>query len=527
MNNGKQYKPSLYNIIVKLPDKPNQFLLVHGYSGAIDLVNKNVVNLLKSKKLITPGASQSLNISEDTVQNLIKRGYLTDMSPVHERDYVHKMATIMHKIQKRKSGFLFLVAYDCNFRCPYCYENTISSSGRAWSKKVFTKEMVDRAYETMLEINPDDDKHSKTIILYGGEPLLKENYNIVKYIVKEGVKRGYKFDAVTNGFDLQTYSNLLGKENIKWLQITIDGNQINHNNRRIHYIYGNSFNRIIKNIGFALKKNIKVSLRINIDKNNFDELNDLLILFKNNKWDNDKNFSVYSALIENRHREEKTIKCNIGMNKLNDSIEEQQSQEEESSEIEKENYSHLIDFRLQETIFNSQKEEACNKVNNIQILDRKGYLEKHYHSITSNPELQLINCQNIDIERLIMNALKRKELINYHSYYCGAQTGMFIFDPFGDLYTCWEAVGLLQDRIGTFSPKLEIDKHTLNKWFGRNITTQRLCPTCKYALLCGGGCEMRAIVNGEGYDDSWCDSFPHTFHTILPKALTKYLQSLD
>lgn len=118
--------------------------------------------------------------------------------------------------------FTFLITYNCNFRCPYCYESPISAGGNCWSKQVFTKEMVDRLYDSLLEISPRE-LHSKRITLYGGEPLLAENKEIVSYIVSKGVKLGYTFDAVTNGYDLEVYADLLSSDKIAFLQITLDG----------------------------------------------------------------------------------------------------------------------------------------------------------------------------------------------------------------------------------------------------------------------------------------------------------------
>lgn len=78
---------------------------------------------------------------------------------------------------------MFMVTYDCNFRCPYCYESEVSEGGRKWTKKTFTKDLVDRAFDAMLEIEPNRQKHSNLITLYGGEPLLAQNHDIIKYIV--------------------------------------------------------------------------------------------------------------------------------------------------------------------------------------------------------------------------------------------------------------------------------------------------------------------------------------------------------
>ncbi len=42
----------------------------------------------------------------------------------------------------------------------------MSGNGENWSKKTFTKEMADRAFEAMLQIEPRRELHSKVITLY-------------------------------------------------------------------------------------------------------------------------------------------------------------------------------------------------------------------------------------------------------------------------------------------------------------------------------------------------------------------------
>ncbi len=71
-------RTSSYIIYVRLSDS-NKFILMHGYSGAVDLVEESVVKFLKKNegrnknKLLREEL-----ISEDTKKILEKRGYLTD-----------------------------------------------------------------------------------------------------------------------------------------------------------------------------------------------------------------------------------------------------------------------------------------------------------------------------------------------------------------------------------------------------------------------------------------------------------------
>lgn len=273
MSESVLYRVSSYTICVKLPEDPNHVLLVHGYTGAIDKAVKEVAQLIKNRVIISEDMFNQLPCTSETIRTLIKRGYFTSRSPVEEREYVHNMASFLHHSARRgAASFLFLVAYDCNFRCPYCFENDISSHGKGWSKQVFTKQMVDRAYEAMCEVQPNKAMHSKRITLYGGEPLLAKNREIVQYIVEEGVKRGYIFSAITNGYDLHHFTNLLGPKKIRRLQITLDGEEENHNRKRPHYRAGDSFAAIMKNVKLALSLDVQISMRINTDYDNVDIL---------------------------------------------------------------------------------------------------------------------------------------------------------------------------------------------------------------------------------------------------------------
>ena len=170
-----------YTIPIALEAEPGKTLLVHGYTGAIDVVDSELWQTLKD----FPNGN---NLSSEEIELLGKRGYLTSKTTEEERAYVAKFAEKLHESRlKLQKNFGFVVTYDCNFRCPYCFENAISKHGTAWSKQSMTPELVDRAFEAMLEIEPRKELHKKSILLYGGEPLLRENHDIVKYIVeKEG-----------------------------------------------------------------------------------------------------------------------------------------------------------------------------------------------------------------------------------------------------------------------------------------------------------------------------------------------------
>lgn len=241
-------KLSYYTIPVKLESEANKYLLIHGYTGAIDIIDGNIWKQLER-------FPKDCSLSKAMIALLQKRGYLTSKTKEEEINYVIHLAYLLHQAQsKLYKSFGFIISYNCNFRCPYCFENAISGHGKQWSKQTFSKDMIDKAYDSMLKIEPRKELHFKNLLLYGGEPFLRENKDIIKYIVNKGSSLGYTFKAITNGYDLDYFKDILSSKYFTYIQITLDGNKKCHNSRRFHYQEGPSFDKILSNIDFLLKK---------------------------------------------------------------------------------------------------------------------------------------------------------------------------------------------------------------------------------------------------------------------------------
>ena len=314
-----------------------------------------------------------------------------------------------------------------NFRCPYCFEKDIQKDGTA-----FTKEMVDKAYQAILQIAPDERLRSNSITLYGGEPLLKRNKNIISYIIEQGKKMGFKFSAISNGYDLKYYEDLLSPEDINFIQITIDGIRERHNQRRIHYQGYPTFDTIVENIGIALNKGVSITVRVNADRNNIEDLEGLQTIFCDLGYTENPLFSINSALLRN----------------YSDSTE-----------------------------------------NTYQYFSQKDFIEWHKkHGLEST-------CQDYGVYRKIHAAIKQGKPLSFRSTFCSAQTGGFVFDPFGRIYTCWETVNQKEHCIGNYSLNNDIvwNEQIEERWRKTYLLENPICAGCKYALLCGGGCPAQNL----------------------------------
>lgn len=448
MNNVRM---SSYSIPVKLESEKDKYMLIHGYTGAIDIVNETFLENIESM-------SDSNSFTKEILSKLISRGYITYKTKEEEYAYVARIALALHEKDKiLNNTFTWVVSYNCNFRCPYCYEER--SMKDSLTLRTFTKEMVDKAYKVMQKIETRKELQNKVIILYGGEPLLKENKDIVTYIVRKGKKEGYKFFAITNGYDLEYFEELLSAELIYRLQITIDGLKEWHNQRRIHYKDSNTFDKILDNVALALSKNTIVCIRVNTDKHNIEDFVLLKKVFEEKGFTQNHNFSLYSSMLQN-----------------NDSI----SQDEQE----------LLNFISVTSFFEKHK-----KMNSLSY------------------------CNDHSLYRKIYNAIISKKPIPFQSIFCASQASEYLFDPFGKIYPCWNMVGKKEYQIGDYTGESVIwNNEMLEKWKNANVSTSSKCRHCKYALLCGGGC-MAQTINGT---DNNCTFFKHALKMAVNRAFERF-----
>lgn len=420
---NKDYRFSSYTIVAELNHDPDSACMIHGYTGAIDVVNKDIVAFLESHDIFK---KSDIPCSEATREALEKRGYITKMTAKEETEYVKQFANALFKKEQSKgSVFTVVMSYDCNFCCPYCFEKGIKRD-----TTTFTPEMTDKLYQTIETIAPDKKLRSNEITLYGGEPLMKENKEAVTYFIKRGKELGFTFSAITNGYDLDHYKDLL--EDIRFVQITIDGVRERHNARRLHCRAVPTFDKIVENIGLALEKGVKVSVRVNTDRDNIDDIKKLDNIFKELHYNDNKLFNMYSA-------------------------------------------------RLQDYSKNNKKE--------YKFLTQSEYIKK-----MESLNLDGI-CQDHGLSKKIGSAIKNNKPISFRSTYCGSQTRSFVFDPLGYIYPCWEVVNQKAHCLGCYKNKdIVWNEETINMWRKCTLLDDD-CIKCKYALLCSGGCPATRLKN--------------------------------
>jgi uncharacterized protein len=478
-------RTSSYTIYVDLPGNREEMLLVHGYTGAYDKVSHRVATYIRSLELQNPPkplygdwspeeaiAGEIVLPSLATIELLRRRGYLTEMTVLEEEEFFVKMATKLHHLQSRlMPSYIFMPTYSCNLRCGYCFQDHMRTNPAFQHLlTTMTPEMVDRIFAAMPQIErghgvPEDADLPRQITFFGGEPLLAHNRSLVEYIINKALSLGdTRFSAVTNATELEAYQDLLNPSKISHLQITLDGSKIEHDRRRIYPDGSGSFEKICQNISMALTLGVNVSLRMNIDRNNIHQLPEVAEEIIARGWDNYPEFSAYTAPIHASN--EKTDR--------------------------------------QTTFTSWELDLALNKM-------RQEY-----------PNMKVIHRPDDSLMARARQLFTHRAdpLPNLKASFCGAHNKMYVFDPFGDIYACWEKTGDKKIRIGYIAANSEVilNEELNQTWRNRTVITNPTCRKCRYAFSCGGGCAVLAMNQKGKFHTNYCDSFANRFRSCVAEA---------
>lgn len=177
----------------------------------------------------------------------------------------------------------------CNFDCPYCYE-----------RRTTARMSMNVIQQTLEFIKSEIKTHhiaALAICWYGGEPLLQLknieflSRNLMEYCESAGVF--YSASMITNGYAVtEETAELLVQLKISNVQITIDGDQKTHDQRRVLANGKGTYDVIVQNIFLLAKMNIYVAVRVNLDKSNTSKYRDVTAVFQN-----EENILCYPALV--------------------------------------------------------------------------------------------------------------------------------------------------------------------------------------------------------------------------------------
>ncbi|HLP62529.1 MAG TPA: radical SAM protein, partial [Candidatus Deferrimicrobium sp.] len=180
--------------------------------------------------------------------------------------------TIQAKVRQLKQ-VVFEVSQLCNLQCSYCVYGGSYYYHRKNSSKSLSFDTSRKVIDFFSEIFGKRLQKELTVGFYGGEPLI--NFDVIEKIVDYSKKVFpnwvLRFTITTNGTLLDDRMiHFLVKNNFS-LMVSLDGNEKNHDSRRIFPDGSGSFHLIIENI-----EKIK-----NIDNEYYNERVSFIITYSN------------------------------------------------------------------------------------------------------------------------------------------------------------------------------------------------------------------------------------------------------
>ena len=184
-------------------------------------------------------------------------------------DGIRRIAGMMKPSAGIKTDFTILTTTDCNARCFYCYELGIRRIPMA----------QETAAEAAKYIIRSSRGNPVKLRWFGGEPLY--NREAIDTICDSLAENGTAFESsmVTNGFylDAGTARQAVDAWHLKKVQITIDGTEEMYNRTKAYIdAEANPYQRVMNNIQSALDAGIRVTIRLNMDARNAQNLLELV-----------------------------------------------------------------------------------------------------------------------------------------------------------------------------------------------------------------------------------------------------------
>ncbi len=346
-------------------------------------------------------------------------------------------------IQQPNMETIFMLLTDsCNLRCGYCFINGNMPTGCLGSKVMtweIAKETIDMYFPT---VKPT--RFHKTIVFYGGEPLLIFSLlqRIVEYVQTDHRTSYEQYKVglilITNGTKITPQvSEYLAKHPEITVCISLDGCEKTHDQKRVYSDGSGTFCDIVTGIERLYSAGQKdVNISATIDEHNIDKLDELLVLHEQFKF--------------------QTVNFNL-----------------------------LLDT-ADRVVDSAYTEKATRRM--LEYFEKAREVGLH--------------------EDRIMRKIRAISNGVLHPFDCRATGGQLAISPDGSLGVCHEGVGCKTFFFAKVSRNFVFSANPIiQEWGKRSPLTMPQCFNCPSLGLCGGGCAYSAYLRHGtiwAVDDKFC-----------------------
>jgi len=139
---------------------------VNGLYGAYDIVSKEDCEKISAGKFS--------ELPPALLEKFLLRGHLTRKSESEELADMKLLARLHKKVYGSSIiGLIIMPTYDCNFRCPYCFEQHRLNKEKDWLSQTISDEIIDSVFSALKNYKSRG-YNVDQCTFYGGEPLLEK-----------------------------------------------------------------------------------------------------------------------------------------------------------------------------------------------------------------------------------------------------------------------------------------------------------------------------------------------------------------
>ncbi len=366
--------------------------------------------------------------------------------------------------KKPITTFILAITYQCNLRCSYCYQQHSLKLKRI----NMTEQQIESIFQIILEYHQEYPNEIIQIGLFGGEPLLPSNENLITKVFEFCKKNLFLVHITTNGIFLKEYLKkiIIYRKIINGVNTTVDSMVCNEKTRinmeEEKSEVEESGITILKAVKTLLYYNIRVNVTTNIDAHNLIEISNIHEFF------NKCGFYRYEK-----------FRWDIGR----------------------------VDDRLYETNYPDIIEET----DIILELNKIEFPSSNMHAAFIKTASNL--CKKMG---MFYGQTEIKGTYNY----CWTSSGLdkvFYIDNEFNTYRCTYSVGHKEKSIFQFTRENLIKYKPYNRTYLQN----EMCYSCKLGGYCAGGCQLSFEVDFKRQ----CDFEKKSFEKFVKIVLVPYLKA--
>ncbi|MGK5089483.1 radical SAM protein [Bdellovibrionota bacterium FG-2] len=399
------------------PVTQNKILAIDTFNDRVEILDRNAL-----EKILSSTSQEAAHWSW-SAEKLARLKIKYDQRVQQER-------------RSRPASFILCPTFECNMRCTYCYQQYDPTLNRGLISDEKLNKFFAFVDERISAIRSETPERPITIELFGGEPFQIVNREIIQKVFVFARARRASLVATSNGLDLEKFADLLAtyRGYIARIGTTLDGGPEFHNRRRIARGERDSFSKISSNVDLLIKLGIGVTVSMNVDPSNIEELPKLLDHARERGWADNPLVRLEIGRVDDRNYDSKY----------------------RSYFMEAELYHQLLELQRVQP-FPSNIKYAFLKAS-LPIL-------KHFG--------------------LTFNQLEGGRTLQHYCWSSSPIDEVHYVDAQLNTYRCTFSVGKKQYRTGNLATQIDN-----SAWTSHNLFKYEECQACPLGGSCSGGCVL-------------------------------------